>query len=86
MEHVDYQHCVNGFFRRRQGRGPISMLVRRLLGLGMKRRQYERGKRFFEAVADERGVAGASAVWERPSNLPTDAELDDPQSWLARVR
>jgi uncharacterized protein (DUF2342 family) len=71
---------------RRQGRGPISMLVRRLLGLGMKRRQYERGKRFFEAVADERGVAGASAVWERPSNLPTDAELDDPQSWLARVR
>jgi uncharacterized protein (DUF2342 family) len=70
---------------RRSGRGPISRLVRRLLGLGMKRRQYERGKEFFQAVADARGVAGASAVWERPENLPTDAELDDPQRWLARV-
>jgi uncharacterized protein (DUF2342 family) len=71
---------------RRQGRGPISMLVRRLLGLGMKRRQYERGKQFFETVADERGVEGASAVWERPENLPTDTELDDPGAWLDRVR
>jgi uncharacterized protein (DUF2342 family) len=71
---------------RRQGRGPVSQLVRRLLGLGMKRRQYERGKQFFEAVADERGVEGASAVWERPENLPTDTELDDPGAWLDRVR
>ena len=69
----------------RSGRGPISRLVRRLLGLGMKRRQYERGKEFFQTVADARGVAGASAVWDRPENLPTDAELDDPQRWLARV-
>ncbi|RXK46757.1 zinc-dependent metalloprotease [Halorientalis pallida] len=71
---------------RRQGRGPVSQLVRRLLGLGMKRRQYERGKQFFETVADERGVEGASAVWERPENLPSDAELDDPRAWLDRVR
>ncbi|WP_424018714.1 zinc-dependent metalloprotease [Halorientalis pallida] len=71
---------------RRQGRGPVSQLVRRLLGLGMKRRQYERGKQFFETVADERGVEGASAVWDRPENLPTDTELDDPGAWLDRVR
>ncbi|SEN84560.1 putative hydrolase/uncharacterized protein, coenzyme F420 biosynthesis associated [Halorientalis persicus] len=71
---------------RRQGRGPVSQLVRRLLGLGMKRRQYERGKQFFETVADERGIEGASAVWERPENLPTDTELDDPNAWLDRVR
>ena len=71
---------------RRSGRGPVAKLVRRLLGLGMKRRQYERGKEFFEAVAAERGVEGASVVWERPENLPTDAELDDPKQWLARVQ
>ncbi len=71
---------------RRQGRGPVSQLVRRLLGIGMKRRQYERGKEFFETVADERGVEGASAVWERPENLPSDAELEDPRAWLDRVR
>jgi len=71
---------------RRSGRGPIAKLVRRLLGLGMKRRQYERGKEFFQYIAAERGVEGASAVWDRPENLPTDTELDDPGRWLARVQ
>ena len=70
---------------RRQGRDPLSKLLRRMLGLGMKRRQYERGKAFFEAVAAERGLAGASTVWDRPENLPTGAELDDPRKWLVRV-
>jgi uncharacterized protein (DUF2342 family) len=70
---------------RRGDAGPVSMLVRRLLGLGMKRRQYERGKAFFDAVAEARGVAGAAVVWESPDNLPTDEELDDPDRWLARI-
>jgi uncharacterized protein (DUF2342 family) len=71
---------------RRRGRDPLSRLLRQLLGLGLKRRQYERGKAFFEAVAADRGIEGASAVWDRPENLPTSAELDDPQRWLSRVR
>jgi uncharacterized protein (DUF2342 family) len=70
---------------RRRGRGPVARLVRRLLGLGMKRRQYERGKAFFDHVADARGVAAAGRVWDRPENLPTDEELDDPARWLRRV-
>jgi len=70
---------------RRRGRGPISRLVRRLLGLGMKRRQYERGKAFFDAVADARGIEAAGRVWADPDNLPTDAELDDPGLWMRRV-
>jgi uncharacterized protein (DUF2342 family) len=51
----------------------------------MKRQQYERGKAFFDAVADARGVAGAGVVWDRPENLPTDDELDHPERWLDRV-
>jgi uncharacterized protein (DUF2342 family) len=70
---------------RRRNVGPFSKLVRKLLGFGMKRRQYERGKAFFDAVADARGVAGAAVVWEDASNLPTDEELDEPQKWLTRV-
>jgi uncharacterized protein (DUF2342 family) len=70
---------------RRQGGGPVARVARRLLGLDLKRRQYERGSAFFEAVAAERGLAGASAVWERPENLPTSSELDHPERWLARV-
>jgi len=81
-EYADLREKVEA---RRRGRGPLSRVMRRLLGLGMKRRQYERGKAFFDAVADERGVAGAAAVWDSPDTLPTDAELDDPSLWLARV-
>ncbi|EMA50818.1 zinc-dependent metalloprotease [Halococcus salifodinae] len=81
-EYADLREKVEA---RRRGRGPVSQLVRRLLGLGMKRRQYERGKAFFETVADARGVEGASVVWEQPENLPTNAELDTPEQWLDRV-
>ncbi|WP_134669853.1 zinc-dependent metalloprotease [Halorussus marinus] len=81
-EYADLREKIEA---RRRGRDPVSKLLRQLLGLGLKRRQYERGKRFFESVAAQRGIAGASAVWDRPENLPTDAELDDPARWLARV-
>jgi len=70
---------------RRGGGGPIQRLARRLLGLGLKRRQYEQGAAFFREVADARGIEAAGAVWERPENLPTRAELDDPAAWLVRV-
>jgi uncharacterized protein (DUF2342 family) len=81
-EYADLREKVD---ERRRGRGPVSRLVRRLLGLGMKRRQYERGKAFFEAVADARDVAYAARVWERPENLPSGAELDTPHLWIDRV-
>jgi uncharacterized protein (DUF2342 family) len=81
----DYADLRAKLDARRQGGGPLARLARRLLGLGLKRRQYERGAAFFRAVADERGLEGASVVWERPENLPTDLELDHPERWLARV-
>jgi len=70
---------------RRSGGTPIERFARRLLGLGMKRRQYERGAAFFEAVADARGIEAAGAVWERPEYLPTNEEFDHPETWLLRV-
>ncbi|PSP46798.1 hypothetical protein BRC69_02535 [Halobacteriales archaeon QH_6_66_25] len=71
--------------QRRQGRGPIERLIRRLLGLSVKRRQYERGKEFFDGVVQRRDIETAGRVWESPELLPTDAELDDPDAWLARI-
>jgi len=70
---------------RRQGRSPVEKLIRRLLGLSVKRRQYERGKEFFDGVIARRDIETAGRVWESPEMLPTDAELDDPDAWLARI-
>ena len=81
----EYEDLRQKLDARRRNVGPVSQIIRKLLGFGMKREQYERGKAFFDAVADERGVAGAGVVWEDPTNLPTDEELDDPARWLARV-
>ena len=81
-EYADLRDALDA---RRQGRGPLQRLVRRLLGLGMKRRQYERGKDFFEAVVEATDIETAGRAWESPETLPTDAELDEPGRWLDRV-
>ena len=81
-EYADLRRKVE---QRRTGRGPVQKLIRRLLGLSVKRRQYERGKEFFEAVVDRRGMGVAARAWDAPESLPTDAELDDPDAWIARV-
>jgi uncharacterized protein (DUF2342 family) len=81
----EYEDLRQKLDARRNDVGPISMLIRKVLGFGMKRQQYERGKDFFDTVADERGIAGAAVVWDDPANLPTGEELDDPAAWLARV-
>jgi len=56
-----------------------------LLGLGLKERQYERGKNFFEHVLAVHDLETASLVWEGPENLPSHDELDAPGTWIQRV-
>ncbi|WP_265108131.1 zinc-dependent metalloprotease [Halosolutus halophilus] len=88
MDHAfddEYEDLRRKLDARRQGRGPLQKLFRRLLGLGLKQRQYERGKNFFEHVVAVRDLETASLVWEHPDNLPTHDELDTPGLWLQRV-
>jgi uncharacterized protein (DUF2342 family) len=69
---------------RRQQRG-INRQFQKLLGMEMKMRQYEVGERFVRGVERVAGIAALDAAWRDPSCLPTVAELEDPQGWLARV-
>jgi coenzyme F420 biosynthesis associated uncharacterized protein len=73
------------FQARRAGRGGVDRLLRRLLGLEAKMRQYRDGARFVRAVVDEVGMAGFNQVWAGPEALPQPAEIEDPRAWLARV-
>lgn len=70
---------------RRAGLGPLTQLIDWVLGIAAKRKQYRRGRAFFETIADAHGIEAAARVWEDPSHLPTNAELHAPADWLARV-
>lgn len=73
------------FTTRRAGRGAVDQLLRRLLGLEAKMRQYADGARFVRAVTDQVGTDGFNRVWESPATLPLPAEIADPAAWVRRV-
>jgi len=70
--------------RRRSQSAPARLLAK-LLGLEMKLRQYEQGKRFCDAVVREAGVEALNRVWIGPEMLPSTAELDAPLEWVRRT-
>ncbi len=71
--------------RRRQERSPLLAILERLIGLEAKLRQYEVGKRFCDTVAGAVGPAGLHRVFDGPEQLPTVAELQDPEAWMRRT-
>lgn len=73
------------FTVRRQGAGLADRMLRRLLGLDAKMRQYADGARFVRSVQSVVGVDGFNAVWSSPQTLPRPDEIVEPQRWVARV-
>ncbi len=73
------------FQQRRSDPTASEALVRRLLGVDSKLKQYRDGARFVRAVVEEVGMAGFNQVWTSPETLPRRAELDDPAGWVRRV-
>jgi coenzyme F420 biosynthesis associated uncharacterized protein len=73
------------FSHRRGSAGRAEQILRRILGIDLKMKQYEQGSRFVSAVVDEAGMAGFNKVWTSPETLPTKDELARPADWLARV-
>jgi coenzyme F420 biosynthesis associated uncharacterized protein len=72
------------FTVRRQGQG-FDKVIRKLLGLDAKMRQYRDGAAFCKAVIAKVGMDGLNKVWTSPNTLPTRAEIVDPDLWLARM-
>jgi uncharacterized protein (DUF2342 family) len=71
--------------RRRESRGLPWRVLEKLLGLEMKMRQYEVGRRFCDAVVEAGGPPALARAWSGPEALPSTAELEDPAAWLARM-
>ena len=73
------------FDQRRKGVGALDRVLRKLLGLDAKMAQYRNGAAFVRGVVAKVGMAEFNAVWDRPENLPTRAEIADPSAWVSRV-
>jgi coenzyme F420 biosynthesis associated uncharacterized protein len=73
------------FQERRKGSSALDQMLRRLLGLEAKMRQYRDGAVFVRGVVDKVGMAGLNAVWTSPDTLPSSAEIADPAAWVRRV-
>ncbi|GAA1981001.1 zinc-dependent metalloprotease [Kitasatospora viridis] len=71
--------------RRDRGAGRLDLMLRRLLGMDAKLRQYQDGAVFVRAVLDRIGMDGFNRVWTSPNTLPTKEEIHDPAAWVARV-
>ncbi|MBA2256318.1 MAG: zinc-dependent metalloprotease [Thermoleophilaceae bacterium] len=70
--------------RRRSSRSAPERALQRLLGLDLKMRQYELGKRFCDAVVAAEGLERLNRAWDAPAELPTLSELERPRTWLER--
>jgi coenzyme F420 biosynthesis associated uncharacterized protein len=75
----------NRFTVRRRGGGLVDRLLRALLGVEAKVRQYAVGSAFTRHVVLAAGMEGFNRVWESPETLPTRDELAHPGRWLERV-
>jgi coenzyme F420 biosynthesis associated uncharacterized protein len=73
------------FSHRRGSSGRAEQILRRILGIDLKMKQYEQGSRFVSAVVAEAGMDGFNRVWTSPETLPTRAEIAEPREWLERV-
>jgi putative hydrolase len=71
--------------RRKRGGNPLDRLLRSLLGMDAKTRQYTQGANFVRSIVDQVGLDGFNAVWTSPATLPSKTEVTAPDHWIKRV-
>lgn len=71
--------------RRSRKQSPLQRVLRALLGIDEKMKQYTRGKAFVDHVVDRVGMARFNAIWTTPETLPLPDEIEEPQRWIDRV-
>jgi coenzyme F420 biosynthesis associated uncharacterized protein len=70
--------------RRESARG-VARVFQRFVGLDAKIKQYAQGERFIEVIEDAGGTELLERAWEDPQNLPSIAEIREPELWISRL-
>jgi coenzyme F420 biosynthesis associated uncharacterized protein len=73
------------FNRRREAGNPLERVLRKLLGVEVKLRQYAEGRKFVHGVVERVGMEDFNKVWRSPLTVPRLDELSDPDAWVSRV-
>ncbi len=71
--------------RRRAEESQGERILHQMLGLELKRQQYQLGAAFCADIERRWGPDALAKLWESGNNLPTLAELEDSVGWAARV-
>lgn len=69
---------------KKAARSSAEELLERLMGMDLKRAQYLEGEAFVDRIVRERGLDFLNRVWLEPANLPTLAEIREPERWIRR--
>ncbi len=81
----DVERISARFHERRARRTPFERAMLRLTGMDLKLEQYKKGERFVRAIAEARGAAALTRLWDGPESLPLDGEIEAPDRWITRV-
>ncbi len=73
------------FNARGKARGPLEKLIRQVMGLDAKMRQYSDGARFVRRAVSQTGMDGFNVVWDSAAHLPTEQEIHAPDEWIDRM-
>lgn len=70
---------------RRDSAHGMDRIVRTLLGVEAKMRQYRDGAAFIRSLLDSGGMARVNSLWSGPDALPTLEEIAAPAQWSERT-
>lgn len=70
--------------RRRATGGPAEQTFATLVGLELRPRRIREAATLWSGLGIARGTAERDALWSHPDLMPTEEELDDPTSFVAR--
>ena len=89
MDRIGERHLVTqprmAVLLKKRRHDPRTAALLRFTGMEMKMNQYELGEKFVKHVEGKAGWSSVDLAWSSPEALPTRAEIDDPDAWLARV-
>ena len=73
------------FNQRRRGGGLLDRILRTVLGVDAKVKQYAAGAAFTRHVVDAVGMERFNTIWTSPDTLPLRSEIADADAWLRRI-